>query len=251
MPSKLKRRIPVIFSGVGASAGSASVASVGVGNIPPSWTDALGDSFSITAGVPFTYTFTAYDPNGDLIDILQNSMTLGLEFTENDQVGNYRTITIYSTAGLAAGTYTAELDLAELSSEVTTFTLSGGSAGKAWTFGHAFARGDIPSGFYVNALGDHTAFQAEPRNYWPDGSVKFAVLSGIGGTAITLHAGVVNVRFGGCGTDARRNIGRFRSDLRQGDAHSHDIDMGEGDGTSGALDHRPGDVGISLLRTGT
>jgi hypothetical protein len=45
MASKLKRRIPVIFSGVGASAGSASVASVGVANIPPSWTDALCDSF--------------------------------------------------------------------------------------------------------------------------------------------------------------------------------------------------------------
>jgi hypothetical protein len=133
MASKLKRRIPVIFSGVGASAGSASVASVGVANIPPSWTDALGDSFSITAGVPFSYTFTAYDPNpGDLIDFIQNSVSAGLTVTENDQSGLYRTITISSSTGLAAGTYTASLDLDETTVEVDDWLSRSTGAGVVW-----------------------------------------------------------------------------------------------------------------------
>jgi hypothetical protein len=132
MASKLKRRIPVIFSGVGASAGSSSVASVGVANIPPSWTDTLGDSFSVTAGVPFSYTFTAYDPNpGDLIDFIQNSISAGLTVTENDQSGLYRTITIASPGypggtGLAVGTYTASLDIDEIPTAEADWLLRSG-----------------------------------------------------------------------------------------------------------------------------
>jgi hypothetical protein len=107
---------------------------VGVANIPPSWTDALGDSFSITAGVPFSYTFTAYDPNpGDLIDFIQNSVSAGLTVTENDQSGLYRTITISSSTGLAAGTYTAYLDLDEtLAVPFTDWQSRSQGAGVVW-----------------------------------------------------------------------------------------------------------------------
>jgi hypothetical protein len=138
MASKLKRRIPVIFSGVGASAGSASGASVGVANIPPSWTDTLGDSFSVTAGVPFSYTFTAYDPNpGDLIDFIQNSISAGLTVTENDQSGLYRTITIASPGypggtGLTAGTYTASLDLDDVAGPEADWVTRTTGSGVVW-----------------------------------------------------------------------------------------------------------------------
>jgi hypothetical protein len=46
-----------------------------------------------------------------------------------------------------------------------------------WTFGQAFRRGDVPSGSHITA--DSNGFQAEVRNRWLDGSVKFAVLSGV------------------------------------------------------------------------
>jgi len=47
----------------------------------------------------------------------------------------------------------------------------------AWTFGHVFRQGDVPSGFTVTAGSD--AIQMDVRNRWPDGSLKFAVLSGV------------------------------------------------------------------------
>jgi hypothetical protein len=54
----------------------------------------------------------------------------------------------------------------------------------AWTFGHPFRQGDVPSGSVVTAEGD--VFQMDVRNRWPDGSVKFAVLSGI--TSLTRNS---------------------------------------------------------------
>jgi hypothetical protein len=59
--------------------------------------------------------------------------------------------------------------------------LRGGGAGKPWTFGQAFRKGDVPA--FLSATGAD-AFQADVRNRWPDGSVKFAVVSGIGGTSV-------------------------------------------------------------------
>lgn len=59
--------------------------------------------------------------------------------------------------------------------------LRGGGAGKPWTFGQVFRKGDAPEA--VGASGAE-AFQADVRNRWSDGSVKLAVVSGIGGTTI-------------------------------------------------------------------
>ena len=47
----------------------------------------------------------------------------------------------------------------------------------AWTVGHAFRQGDVPAGSYVTS--DASSTQCDVRNFWPDGSVKFAVISGI------------------------------------------------------------------------
>jgi hypothetical protein len=53
--------------------------------------------------------------------------------------------------------------------------------------GFAFRRGDIPSGRSV--VSDYGSLQVTPRNYWPDGSLKFAQLAG----QATLQAGVAAV----------------------------------------------------------
>jgi hypothetical protein len=89
------------------------------------------------------------------------------------------------TATETDDTYSLVIDMAEGGSAITTLTLSGGGSGKAWTFGHAFKQGDVPSGYYIAASGPDS-FQADIRNRWPDGSVKFAVLSGVGGTSAQL-----------------------------------------------------------------
>lgn len=66
-----------------------------------------------------------------------------------------------------------------------TLGLTNGGADKPWTFGHAFKKGNVPSGQYLLGSGP-TAFQADIRNRWADGSVRFAVLSGIGGTSCVI-----------------------------------------------------------------
>ena len=58
-------------------------------------------------------------------------------------------------------------------SGLTTFTVTSANAGQQpFTVGHAFKQGDIPSGQTLTGL------QCSIKNTWPDGSAKFAVLSG-------------------------------------------------------------------------
>lgn len=61
---------------------------------------------------------------------------------------------------------------------VTSFALTSSVGGSLlpWTTGHFFRQGDVPNGETLYA--DVDDFQTVIRNRWPDGSVKFAVLSG-------------------------------------------------------------------------
>lgn len=63
---------------------------------------------------------------------------------------------------------------------------AGGGVALPFTAGYAFRQGDIPAGNYVTASAPGLrGFQAEVKNRWHDGSVKFAILSGL----IDLGAG--------------------------------------------------------------
>lgn len=58
-------------------------------------------------------------------------------------------------------------------SGLTTFTVTSATAGQQpFTVGHVFKQGDIPSGQTLTGL------QCSIKNAWPDGSAKFAILSG-------------------------------------------------------------------------
>ncbi len=75
------------------------------------------------------------------------------------------------------------------SAAVTTLTLRSSTGGiKAWTAGLALAEGDMLPG-ELSALSGASQFQANELNRWPDGSVKFAVLSGVS----TVQAGIDTV----------------------------------------------------------
>ncbi len=54
---------------------------------------------------------------------------------------------------------------------------TGGRGTHAWTVGHPFRAGHVPAGSQV--VSPDSDLQFEVRNLWPDGSVKFALLSGI------------------------------------------------------------------------
>ena len=57
-----------------------------------------------------------------------------------------------------------------------------GGANVPFTVGQAFKQGDVPSG--ASVVANIGAFQAIPKNVWPDGSLKYAILSG----TLTLSA---------------------------------------------------------------
>lgn len=59
-----------------------------------------------------------------------------------------------------------------------TFTLTSTATQTAapFAFGHVFAEGDVPAGSYINS--DLTDWQARPTTYWPDGSVRHAIIAG-------------------------------------------------------------------------
>lgn len=60
---------------------------------------------------------------------------------------------------------------------IASFTLTSTVGGSSLPFsiGHAFKQGDVPSGA---TLGADTAVQVTSKNFWPDGSLKFAIISG-------------------------------------------------------------------------
>ena len=59
-----------------------------------------------------------------------------------------------------------------------------------WTFGQPLKAGDVPAGNSISCS-NTSACQAEIRNYWPDGSAKFAVISGISNFAAKTSLTVI------------------------------------------------------------
>lgn len=161
------------------------------GNSPPEWSQYIGP-FNVPSNSTAGYVVAnmgdyVTDPENDTLTITMNgSLPSGLSYNSTTK---QVTVTGALTAGNSSNvTFTADDGYVE--EAITTLTLTGGSAGKAWTFGHPFKQGDVPSGSYITATGP-ASFQAEVRNRWADGSVKFAVLSGIGGTSAELRTTAV------------------------------------------------------------
>lgn len=80
---------------------------------------------------------------------------------------------------------------------VVTLALSSASSGnQPWTFGQAFRQGDVPAGQFITAVSGAASSQADVRNHWSDGSVKYAVLSGVS----NFVSGAASVVVGTTGT---------------------------------------------------
>lgn len=94
-----------------------------------------------------------------------------------------------------SGTVTNSAPSANTTSIAMTSTANGT---QPWTFGQAFKQGDIPSGQNIAANSGASAFQADVRNVWPDGSVKYAVLSGLS----TFVSNAATVQIGPSGSAA-------------------------------------------------
>ena len=67
----------------------------------------------------------------------------------------------------------------------TRFTLTSTStqASVGYTVGHAFKQGEVPAGQGISVGG--ASGQVTPKNYWPDGSLKFAIVAGLASVSPT------------------------------------------------------------------
>jgi hypothetical protein len=150
---------------------------------PPVWTG-LPSTITFTQGVAATYDVSQHVTDPDTpaanIGITKNATALPIGVTFDAPQKRY----VYdpTTPGsIVAGTnghiLTADDQTGAAGVDVTMFTLtSNTTATLPFTIGHAFKQGDIPSGQFI--VSDLSTFQGSIRNRWPDGSVKYAVLSG-------------------------------------------------------------------------
>lgn len=160
------------------SAGSASASATAVGPIDP-LVSALtfsglpspiplyqGGTFSLASYVsggvtPYTFSYTGTLPSGVSLDASPGVLTA----------------TSSATLG-TSGSIQFHVDDSAAVASLPTFgiTSSVGGTNLPFAFGHVFVEGDIPSGSYVNS--DLTDWQAVPTTYWPDGSLRHAIIAG-------------------------------------------------------------------------
>ena len=87
-------------------------------------------------------------------------------------------------------------------------TSSSGGSNLPFTLGQVFAQGEVPSG--SNVVGSIGSLQAIPKNRWPDGSLKYAIISG----RMTLGAnspGTVTLNLGAGGSGSALTTGDLRA----------------------------------------
>lgn len=77
-----------------------------------------------------------------------------------------------------SGTLVVGVSDSAVSATLPTFSVLSavGGSNLPFAYGHAFKEGDVPSGNYVNS--DLTDWQAIPTTYWPDGSLRHAIIAG-------------------------------------------------------------------------
>ncbi len=81
------------------------------------------------------------------------------------------------TVSVAGGTASSTPCSASSGLPVLTLTSLAAAGTYPWTFGQAFRKGDVPASAFITSNANGT--QADVRNRWSDGSVKFAILSGL------------------------------------------------------------------------
>jgi hypothetical protein len=161
-------------------------------NTEPVWRANTPAGFTYTQGTGGTVFLAPYgfDAEGDPFEFYRTGSAVDTA-PGSVSVATDGLLTIPST--LSVGAYPFEVDvravLVSVPGNLPTLTLSNGGTGKPWTVGHAFKRGDVIAGRYLYATATNgllSGVQAVARNYWSDGSLKFAVISGVGASEVQL-----------------------------------------------------------------
>jgi hypothetical protein len=170
------------------SAAVSATTQAATGNQPPVW-DTAEFQPVLVGPDPVTLRLRAIDPEGDKITYAASGLPAGwdLSDTQNQTQGALLTIPGGVTPGEYSVTVTASDDAVEVAEGIANLKITPSVGGDVpWTFGHPFKRGDIPESAYLNL--NIPTYQVEVRNRWDDGSLKFAVISGVSGS------GFVNLR---------------------------------------------------------
>lgn len=97
---------------------SATTNSLPSGNTEPRWVDTLPDVYNLAVGEAFDKTFTANDPDiGDLIDISVAAQAAGVNTQIADQVGNNRSIRVWSSGLTESASVAIDLSAANLAQQ--------------------------------------------------------------------------------------------------------------------------------------
>lgn len=197
--------LPTFETGSRGTLGTVTLTAAGVTGLAPtntspptiSGTPQVGAVLSGTDGTwtssPASYEYrwqrADTDAGAGVVDI---SGTTGVRIPDASDATKYirRGVRALNDAGASSWAYSGwtgpVASAAATGSFSTTITLQGGSGSVPYTLGHVFKQGDVPSGHYLAASSG--TLQADIRNRWPDGSIKYAVLSGVAtaGSTITL-----------------------------------------------------------------
>lgn len=135
----------------------------------------LGHFLALTA-IAATLALSACGGSGGDPALTTEAKTGG---STTDAIGGGTTSTVASgNSGSAVASLPPPSPLA--GSSTLRLTSSSTGSGLPFSAGYAFRQGDIPGGKYITASNASLrGFQAHVKNRWHDGSVKFAVLSGL------------------------------------------------------------------------
>jgi hypothetical protein len=90
-----------------------------------------------------------------------------------------------------------------------TLTSAAGGASLPFTLGQAFRQGQVPAGKFVGS--SLPGLQVTPKNTWPDGSLKFAILSGRATLAANTAKTYTLTAAGAAGTAAALGTAALRA----------------------------------------
>ena len=160
----------------------------GIGGVPPSFSAAPVILGTPTVGVPVAYqpgdvsgTPTPTRTRQWLLDggVIPGATNSTYTPVAGDVGTNRLSVreTATNIAGVANSTSAAVSVAGAAGETITTVALTSSVGGSSlpFVFGQAFKQGHVPSG---STLGGDSAVQVTTKNTWPDGSLKYAIVSG-------------------------------------------------------------------------
>jgi hypothetical protein len=149
-------------------------------HVTPSWRFGRGRR---TLPAPMLGSMAALESGSDTLSIITTNVfygTMAASESGSDTLAWSGDIHVRgSVAAQEFGADTTIINGPSVGSLSTSLYVTSATAGtKAFCIGHAFVMGEVPTGGDVSVSGASASVQTTQKNYWSDGSLKFAILAG-------------------------------------------------------------------------